>query len=436
MDRGIVHKDLFGLLAFELGKPRDALRTQLAGDPTQVFAVADQLERAGFAELGLTLAEPVLDGLNGAPLLAANVTLSPKYLKSLLARQLQSEGVCFGPICLVPSEATLCHYREHLVRSLTSLVEKVRSANDTDLRILHGLIATSPELRDIETCFGHAVETLLASPAFLPVLIEALSAGGSEAVLGGGINAAFVAMAIFASWGGPSDPEVRRRRLVHLGMAALLQDLSLLGASNADADTHVVRSSELAQQLGAAPEVAELIRMHHAVTDEEGRPAQENPDYLAPAEKVLVTANVFLEMVGKEAKGRSFETMKELNYLAENRYLDPEAVRVLCRMFLPRVKAYIIEKAGKIADTCPSRRTRPILWPITGDKVPVVFLCQNEGCPHRTDQVSHVAQALPFWFGGREVATVAKGDYFTCPPLTAHLKRLYEVIESHIKGKG
>lgn len=436
MDHRIVHKDLFGLLAFELGKPRDALRAQLAGDPTQVFAVADQLERIGFGELGLTLAEPVLDGLNGAPLLAANVRLSPKYLKSLLARQLQSEGVAFGPICLVPSEATLRHYREHLVRSLTRLVEKVRSANDTDLRILHGLIATSPELRDVETFFGQAVEAVLAPAGSLPVLIEALSAAGSEAVLGGGINAAFVAMALGASYEDFPDPESRRRRLVNLGMAAVLQDLSLLSGSAADADTHVARSSELAQQMGAVSEVVELIRMHHAVTDEEGRPAQENPDYLAPAEKVLVTANVFLEIAGKEARGRSFETMKELNYLAENRYVDAEAVRVLCRMFLPKVKAYVIEKAGKIAEACPDRRNRPILWPITGDRVPVVFLCQNAECVHRTDQMSHVAQALPFWFAGREIATVAKGDYFTCPPLTGHLKRLYEIIESHIKGKG
>jgi hypothetical protein len=179
--------------------------------------------------------------------------------------------------------------------------------------------------------------------------------------------------------------------------------------------------------------VVDLIRFHHRIEDEQGRPVFRSGETLPSTRAVLVSVNVFMGEIQGSTPGKIFETVKNLNYLAHNGFVDALSVKVFARLCLPKLQALILEKADEIAEKCPKGSYNPILWPVTGGKAPTIFLCKNFDCGHRTSQVSCLATNIPFLVNGIQVAVIKKGDYFTCPPCTAALRKLYDYIQKQLE---
>lgn len=424
----IVHEDLLTFLAAELPHAEEELRGMLEEDPDSPERLAAALQRSSLAELPYTLATPVADRQEGAPLIAEGVRLSERMVRSLLSRQRQALDSPIGPVAFAPDEAVVAHYRRKVTRYLQDLVARVRGAETGSSGTLYKMIARSHDLARLEACFGEVVERLVASPQNLSALLPFVSRQDCHAVLARGVHTAFVAMAVLATHARSAAPAPEREAFVDLGMAALLQDLGLVLDPETPRQDHPQRSMEIAETLGAGPAVLALILGHHCMG------ARAEPSAAGPADakgaglRVLVATNVF---VGKtcERNGQIFEAVKMMNHLAESDLLDRQVVRDLAVLFLPRVKSFVIEQANRLGKQCPAPGNTPILWPVTGGRVPVVFLCGTSGCPHQTAQVTRLAMDVPFELDGVTLATIAKGDYFTCPPLTSKLRQLHAVIE-------
>ncbi|MHB8763244.1 MAG: HD-GYP domain-containing protein [Deferrisomatales bacterium] len=436
----IVHPHLFALLALEFDTPAHDLQAAAAAGGAEALRLGERLGQAGFDGLELTLAEPLVDGRDGAVLLAERVHLTHRYLGLLLARQMRDQGAVIGPISVVASAGALRHYQGKARRHFETLVQGVRESTQGGTRLIHDAIRTAADLKNIEQLFEQIVDRLLDGGEGLTLLLAATAAPSSRGVLGHSIDVSFVTMAVRARYGDLEPGDRARDEVTDLGLAALLGDVSLAMEPDADPGGHPERSARAADALGASSRVQDLIRAHHDVRTPQGLPALGPVSSLPTAQRVLVTVTVFHEMIRREGAGTSFETMKALSHLADAGFADTRAVRVICRMYLPRLKSYIMEQAARIGDRCPRPGARPILWPVTGDKVPTVFLCRDQTCGNRTDQVSRIAHPVPFQVDGAAVTTIEQGEYFTCPPLTRDLRRLYEVVQAHIKqdagGKG
>jgi hypothetical protein len=179
--------------------------------------------------------------------------------------------------------------------------------------------------------------------------------------------------------------------------------------------------------------VVDLIRRHHDVIDtSSGGPTLTNSSAVPPQARVLVTSNVFQSML-KQETGSPFEIMKKLNYLASKKYVDAHVVSIIAKLYLPKLKAYILEKANTISSYCKFEASTPILWPLAGDKVPAVYLCRDDSCEHKTEQWHSIAKEIEFSIGQTMVDTIQKGTYFTCPLLTTELKNMYAAVRQRIK---
>ena len=137
--------------------------------------------------------------------------------------------------------------------------------------------------------------------------------------------------------------------------------------------------------------VVEMIRCHHTIQDADGEPIMARGNVLSESARVLISVNVFLGEIRRRSVGQNFETMKNLTFLADSGLIDAKAIRILAKLYLPKLKAFVLEKACKLAGECLIPGSTPILWPISGDKMPAVFLCHSDDCEHRTDQLIGIA---------------------------------------------
>jgi hypothetical protein len=423
----IVNRNLFTLLALELALSAEEVQRKAATDTAGADELADEFEQSPLAVLDLVLAEPIRDRADGTPLIAEGGSLSAKKIRSLLNRYSQSCDVPLAPVVLAATEPVVQYYRKKMLKHFDELSRQVREGAGPAARIIRAVFERALQIGDVGAVLGQAQQALLDAPGALSVLLPLLENSASRTPIREGIVSASVAMAVLSAFqridgSGGCDPG-----RMEMGLAALLQDLSLALDPQAERDSHPARSAEIAQRMGFEGAVVDLVAHHHVGELPPSAAAHDS----SPSMRVLVAANTFVQKT-IERKGHVFEAVKIMHYLAEAQLLDKSVVQRFAEMFLPRLKSLVLEQADGLRTQCLQPENRPILWPITGDKVPAVYLCQATACDHKSDQVSHLAQEVPFELGGKVVATVKKGTYFTCPFLTERLQQLYGLIQGKI----
>jgi uncharacterized membrane-anchored protein YhcB (DUF1043 family) len=423
----IVFEDLFQLVALEINESAEDLKETLVRNPPGLPAILAKLEEGRFSSAQLTLAEPITSSDDSAPLLASNVVLTARYLKSLLSRQLQAERA-LGPIALVPNQPALEHYKTGIVKRFTRSSEDLLQATDPSSRSIYEKISSSRELDKIPNDFKNIVERVVTVAEGLNTLIRVLYCQKSKSFITSATNSSIISMAI-----GSLCDSVTNADTLAIGTAALLQDISLALDETLQVSEHPESSAELADEIGMEEGIIELIRRHHDVINtSSGGPALANLSDVSPQARVLITLNVFLSMLKQEA-GCPFEIMKKLNYLASKKYVDAHVASVIATLYLPKLKAYVLEKASNISSYCKFEDSTPILWPLAGEKVPAVFLCRDDSCEHKTEQWHSIAKEIEFSMGQMTIDTIQKGTYFTCPLLTTELKNMYAAVRERIK---
>jgi hypothetical protein len=428
--KGLGYDNLLSLLAVELRESPVQLREALLSGSSAPADVIELLEEKGFFETGFCLASPIHDPADGATLLTENSVLKPSYIKALLSRQATDWDHPIGPLWFEPRPPILQHFGGKLRAHFEALVGQARSQRSEGSKRIHRALAHAPILHCVNECFDEVLQALLSEERALGAFLPAITRVESGPTVGKSVDCAFISMAVLALYS-QQQPLARRKEYIKpVGTAALLQDLSLLVESSPPLADHAARSAQMAAHLGLGDGVEQAVRFHHQVRDPSGLPALSDATALSVHAKVLVAVNVFLELAAGAFGGSLFEIMKAMNRLAAGRYLDGEAVRALARLYLPKGKCFILEEASAIARRCPKAYAAPVLWPVTGDKVPTVFLCRVENCEHQTDQTSYIAKSVPFIVQGESIGTIHQGEYFTCPHLTGMLERMYAALGS------
>lgn len=434
MPKPIVHRDLLSVLSLELKQDARALRDSLFRDPGSLTNLMARIEKLDWSRLEFVLEEPITLSEDGVPLLAKGTHLTPSYVKALLGRQLQSRERSLGPVVLVPSETTVGHYRRKVSEYFDAVLARVKESGGAEVAQFHRAMELTAELSGIREYFGEIVDGVLTATDNISTILHVVSQRGNETVIERDTNAAFVAMGILAAYQRYGGEEERRRTLTAMGLAALFQDISLMVDHDQPMEGHPDASAAVAEEMGLDGAALCAIRDHHRTRDRFGDPLLQGESSVPLLTRVLVVTNVFLDMVSGSARLGGFEALKGLNHLAAGGYVDRRAVDVLSRLCLPRVKSYVIEQANRIASQCEALDGSPVLWPVTGDKIPAVFLCRSDTCPHVSMQASELARDVPFLLQGVPVATIPRGRYFTCTFLTPKLRELYDYLQSRARG--
>jgi hypothetical protein len=433
MNEPIQYPDLLALLSAEVGLSTEQLRQLILSGDAGVDKIELKIEQSNLPNLNITLASSLPNPEDGAPLLAGNVALSPRKLKSLLVRQAQHPEKPIGPVVLTSTEELIAHYREKIERRLNSLIEKVRSTTSDNLSKVHDRIVNAKDIAFVETYFTEIINNLTQTPTSIPIMMSSISTSVNNYCLTKAINTAFISMAVVSRCQTFEHEETRKATLTSVGGAALLQDISLMTGAANTSDEHPGQSSEIARAMGLDETVCQMIGQHHTVTSPTGNPVLELPESQDFATRALVAVNVFLDEV-KDAKGASdFEIMKNLTYLADNGFIDAKAVETIGELCLPKIKSFVLERAVALGKYCPYPEAKPILWPIAGEKVPSIFLCPEERCENWSPQLTIIARDIPFEVDSVEITKIEKGEYHTCPMLSKKLKLFYQQLQQKLK---
>lgn len=434
--KSIVHKDLYSLLALELKDDGERIRKALLHDATSFFPIMEKLEASDFAQMDLALAEPLKKGKDGPPLLTANSKLTSSYIRSLLTRQLQDENSVIGPIILTPSDQLIAHYKTKITSKIDGLLTQLREEGTESSKLIHGVISKNSKLACLKEYFNEFVANALKGGDAVPIMIDILGSSNGDDMLKSSITASFVSMAVLSFHPELNGRKAKKDQISNLGMAALFQDVSRILTPDLPENGHEDESSQILTEFGVDNEVLEAARLHHCITDPEGNPALKNTDFLPLHVRVLVACNIFLSMVKEGQRIRNFETMKNFNHLAIEKYIDKESAKILSKMYVPKVKAFIVEKANQIAKLCQQEESRAILWPVMGDKLPTIFICNAQNCRNRSQQMSQLAKNVDISIEGFLNVSIGKGTYFTCSLLTTRLKALYDFIQTRLDQTG
>jgi hypothetical protein len=427
----LTFEGLLDFVALELGRDPAVLTQSLRQDPGRSEALADELAGSALARVRLELAAPLRLASGEAPLLAARAELEMKHLNTLLKRQASRLEVPLGPLVLQANASLLGHFQDLIRKRLSPVVDEARGNERVSL-----LLAQSSCDKLVESGVDEALQSLSAHDPFLPLFLRVVSTPAGRALLGSSVNVARVALAVLGEYRRFPSDEKRRHAFAELATAALLQDVSLMANPAVAGSEHAERSRQHTLDLGLGVAVAGAVGDHHRTRTPSGKPVLHSKMTLTENARVLVVANCFLSLAEKSGKGGGFEAVKGLNYLAGSGYVDKAAVDVVSRLFLPRVKALILARAYTIAENCPQGPSAPVLWPITGDKVPSVFVCNRQGCDNLSEQINFLARNIPFEIDGEEVTTVRKGNYYICPLLSARLRDLYNIISQRSRSGG
>ena len=423
-------------VALELGRDPAALKEALRQDAGRAEVLADELAGTPLARVRLELAEPICPATGEAPLLAAGAELGMKHLRTLLKRQASEPRRPLGPLCLQANASLLGHWQTLLRERVQPAVESARNGGGRSGQLVSQLLPQSSHHTLVETCLDDAVQALTAHEPFVPLFLGMVSNPANRAVLEASVNTARVALAVLGEYRRFPSEEERQTAFQELATAALLQDVSRMEEPDTPPEEHADRSRQRVLELNLGMAVAMLVRDHHKTKTPTGEPVLRSKMTVGESARVLVVANCFLSLAGQSTKGGGFEAIKGLNHLSVGGFVDKGAVDVLSRLFLPKVKALILTRASKLAAHCPQGPTVPVLWPVTGDLVPAVFICNSEGCEEQSTQVSYVAQNIPFELDGEEITTIRKGNYYLCPNLSDQLKELYHLFAQRNRSGG
>jgi hypothetical protein len=427
---------LLAFLALDRGRDPAALAEGLSQDPAAAEALADELASSPLAQVQLKLAEPIAAAAGEAPLLAAGATVGVKHLRTLLKRQASTPATLLGPLCLEANDSLVGHLQGLVRERVQPALDAARTGGGLGSQLVSQLLPQSGYATLVETCLDEAVQALIARQAFVPLLLAMVSNPANRPTLEASVNAARVALAVLGEYRRFPSADERQEAFRELATAALLQDVSRMAEPDTPPEAHADRSHQLVLELNLGMAVAALVRDHHKTKTPSGEPVLYSKMTVGEPVRVLVVANSFLSLAGQCGKGGGFEAVKGLNHLAAAGYVDKGAVDVVSRLFLPKVKSLILTRASKIAAHCPQGPTAPVLWPVTGDLVPAVFICNREGCDAQSSQVSYVAQNIPFELDGEEITTIRKGNYFICPYLSDQLKELYQLFAQRNRSGG
>lgn len=432
--QNIVFPDLVSFLSFELDQPSEVVRRALWADPAGLPALLEEIGRSELFQWNPTVAEPIFHGPSsrGAALIEANIPLQPDYLARLVERQVKSADTPIGPISMELTSGLLFHYRERISRKMGALLTEVRRSARGGVAGIHRLLSVSPELGCVQEVFEEIVAGLLSNPRMLQTMILAFSENEAGTGLKKGVNTAFVAMSVLAQCSRSVSTDAKKRKLIEIGMAAVLQDISLLSEESLPPEDHPELSAQIASQRGAQENVASLIRLHHTLKAADGSPVLRNGDALSLEARALVVTNTYLDLVDQNLYGGTVELIKRLNHLASEKYIDADAVRVLSRMCLPNIKSSLVDGANEIALSCVQRNKCAIPWPVVGDRIPAVLICKSESCMHRASQTISVTKTIPFIVDDKLLATIPSGDYRVCSLLSVRLRNLYTSVQAQI----
>jgi len=423
----IAHDNIFEYLAIDLDMEEDDLMTKLRTMGTSSFIQYLKDQGTSLYSMHTVLSTELRD-IIGSVLINKGIPLD-KYLDTLLDRYVHDEYFTTTPFSIESSDEIIKTYREKATVKVKTSIRNTVQKQDKYKSFYKKVRTKKIKAEEhVESFFS----TLLSNTDGITFLIRMLKQiDFHKEAFAQTTNSTYICLTLSQMHASKSKSIDQRTFFQKVACTAFLQNSALftgLVSSKTNPYEKCKKSAQIVARLCKDEGVAEAISNRHSYTDEDGRPVFDNINnrnnfYM----NVLMTVNLFIDIIKKNRYGpESIEVHKAMYELADQGYADKNIVSLIGELFLPKVKAQLLEYAYAIQNQCVEK---PTIWGVAGDMLPIKFICDKKDCTHAGLHKTLVPQDIEIVTEEFTAASTKGGIYYTCEKLTNRLQIKYKGLQ-------
>lgn len=428
--QSIVHSSVFEMLSVDLDIPEHVLLEKLYEYGTSEFMQFLRNKDISMFKTPMLLGRELRDS-SGSILINKNIPID-KYIDSLFDRYINDNDFRTSSFSVLSSDSVLSVYRSKVNIKLLTEIEKL-SLSQEKFKQFYSYISSKTS---IHYSFKSFVNNLMSSSDGVSVMLKYIkNLSHNEDVFNHTANSTYLCMALSFMYLQKSKAISEKDAFLNkVACSAFLQNAGILtGTVVDDADTALKcrQAAEIAAILCKDPNVYDTILNRHCYTDGECRPVFKNAKNRSNTYmRIMMTTNLFIDIVRKNKYSTdSIEVHKAMYELADAGYADYEVVQLLAELFLPQIKHRLLEYAFKVQKSC---QTKPIIWGVAGDMMPIKLICGKKDCTHAGLHKTLIPSDVEIIADIRYDTDMKAGIYYTCEHLTERLQIYYKALEKKI----
>lgn len=409
----IEHKDIFELLSVDLDMPREDIRHILVSKGASGFVQYLKTRNSLVSSSELLLNSEIKDTY-GKILINSDIPLN-KYITSLLDKYIKDDKFETSSFMIKATEKCLNMYKAKSYEKINKVLNGYVYCND-NYCVLYDNI---PGIREE---FEHVLDNIMSSPRGICTLIKMFSGfdDHKDTIVNSIISSQITLGLSHLMHSKASD--AARMMSAKAGIVCLMKNVKDI------AGEHICESSsaEIVRGLINDDALEQAAIMHESATHDSAPVFSDKLNRTNYYLRMLVTVSLFVDLVYQnKTDAQNLEVHKSLYELSEQGYADREITMMLGKLFLPEVKAMILEKAYDIKSRCSSC---PVIWSTVGDMLPVKFICMKDSCEHSGTHKTYIPKDVHIEALNTFSTSIVAGLYFTCNMLTNELQSYYKLI--------
>ncbi|MGD9808294.1 MAG: hypothetical protein AB7E76_11420 [Deferribacterales bacterium] len=419
----ISHKSIFDKLSLDLWLGSAELKNMLYEMDVPAFIDYLRARNISLFTIPHTLHGDLCD-MNGKVLISNGQNVVDR-LKMLLERYMNDKNFHTMPLCFMPDEKLVSHYRfqmksiimqeiqSALVKhpKLSFLYKQQMSRQDSTFDQLAEFIDHVTDTpRGINICLNYIVNLKANHHLFTKTAASS-----------------FLSLLFGKPYFAKVRPAEKDQYINKLMCACFFQSSHELSDEKQDASQQekALNSASITNDVCDCPRTTDAVaklREHHKGRIKPLFKEKENAenDFL----KIMSSVNLFLGvMESNNFMPANIEAHKSMYYLAESGYASRDIVDIQGQVLLPNIKARILSYANAIKEkaTCS-----PVIWGLSGDMIPIKVICDREDCAHIGQHKTLIPERVKVKADYVYDTDIYSGIYYTCNLLTNKLRDYYK----------
>jgi hypothetical protein len=420
----ISHDNIFELISVDIDMAEEELKEKLMELGTNNFMDFLKNKELSMFSTPMLLGTEIKDQL-GSVLINKNIPLD-KYMETLLDRYIHDEFFMTTSFTIQTSNDVIKVYKDKATTRINNQLERTMHKQEKFKgfykKVLSGEIKTKDQ-------FDNFIHKVLSESNGITLMLKIIkNLDFFKDAFSQTANSTFLCLTIAAMYAESSKVTNHSEFMQKVACTSFFQNAGLLAGTVSNATNNNEKSQKAANivaMLCRDDSIIEAVRNKYNYTDDDNNPVFKNINHKSNiCMKILMTVNIFTDLINKNKLGpENIEVHKAMYDLAQHGYADPEIVKLLGQLFLPRLKYSLLEYAFKVQDQC---NVKPIIWGVAGDMLPIKFICSKTDCLHTGMHKTLVPEDIKIVADEIYDTNVKSGVYHTCDHLTKRLQIYYK----------
>lgn len=409
----IEHKNIFDLLSVDLDMSPEKLKEMLQQRGTTDFVNFLKSRDMWIHHTDLYLKTEIKD-THGKVLINSGIPIN-KYLNQLLDKYVKDDRFVTSPFTIDCTENILNLYRSKSVEKMNKILNNYVYNIDSYAALYENYPVIKSEFSDV-------MSQVLSNTKGICTMLRMNAAFDEKSeLIVNSLNSTMISLGL-ASCANPVQTESSRMLSHKTGIAAMLSKIKDIAGDSFCEST----SAEVINTLINDDSIEQAVIMLNNADYDSAPIFTDKVNKMNHYLRILVTVSLFVDLVFQnKTDAHNLEVHKSLYELSDLGYADKETTILLGKMFLPEIKAIMLEQAYNIKNMC-SRK--PVIWSSVGDMLPVKFICKHEDCGNIGTHKTYIPKDVMIEALGTSSVCIEAGLYFTCTLLTDKLQNYYKTI--------